>query len=936
MGALTIVVGAAVSIKIAYDKHWFRVLSLPLRCAICAAFGLAMLGLGEVALRKISRAASVGLFGAGLGTLYVTTLVSFRLEVLGSAGLTLALLAVVACIGIAVAVRAALLSIGVISIIAGYAAPLLVPDAGAFRAALPSYLTMMLLIGLALSAWRPRPFRTLRIVTFGAHAILATFWILSVGSSGGILELTFMSGWWMMVTGEVVYAAIRRQSSRGNPIISLLATAWFALFGCVLLNTTTALPFGMAGGFAAGVGVVAGAIAMQFGPGLDALRRLPQNAMEKLAASLWVQAGCLIVVAAALQFSDYGTTIAWLAIGLAAIEVGRRIPSIATERFGLVVGTLGMLRLLSIDLFQGIGVTALTVGSISISQWGLLALGGMAVLHLAAWRLRPTGAWARRYTPMALLIISAALWLLATQVELYDHGLLATAAWLGGAAVMVVIGAMVIRLPYLQIGACMTALAVLRLLSVDLFLVAPATAFALGSISISQWGLLALSGIAVLHFAAWMLRRTGEFPITQAPSVLVVLSAILWLRATHVDLDGLLITVAWLLGAVVLVALGAVVRKLPYRHVGGALIACTALRWVGVDMLATRAQSFEEWIAATPVLNTGVLVGLLIIASGGLLLWADRRANRERHITNSELMLPVLYGMGLLLMILVSFEVDRAVAIYEHAQGEALRERWAPGQLLSLWLTLLWGLTGVATAVLGASQRRSMVFSVGAWAAALCSGVWLAWDTLYYRFAAPIGHASVVFNLQFFVGLMLAISLALGVRLMGYRRAGTRLVNSVDPNGDFINVALALVAIIGLWLGSLEIDRLFNPDTSRMVNAAMARQTGLSIYWGLFGIALVTIGFLWRVAESRYAGLALLAITLLKVVVVDMGDVESIYRVMSLVGVGLLLVLTSIGYAKMSSRLLGTGGPDTTADQGSSESRRSTGAAQLAQLDLEK
>ncbi len=918
VGAMAVVVGIALFMKWAYDEGWLRVVSVAMRCAMSAVFGMALLGAGEVALRKVGRAASVGLFGAGLGTLYVTTLVSFRLEVLGSAGLTLLLLGVVAGIGVGVAVRAALLSIGIVSIIAGYAAPLLVPDSGAFRAAMPAYLTMLLLIGLALSAWRPRPFRTLRLVTCSMHAILAAMWVLDVGASGGILELTFMSGWWMMVTGEVVYAAIRRQSSLGNPIISMLATAWFALFGCVLLNTTTALPVGMAGGFAAGVGVLAGAIAMQFGPGLDTLRRRPQNAMEKLAESLWVQAGCLIVIAAALHFSDYGTTIAWLVIGLAAIEIGRRLPSVATDWFGLVVGALGLLRLLSIDLFRGAGITALTLGTISISQWGLLALGGIGVLHVAAWRLRQTGTWARRYTPMTLLILSAALWLLATQVELYDHGLLATAAWLGGAAVLVAVGARVIRLPYLQIGACMTVLTVVRLLSADRFLAAPTTAFTLGSISISQWGLLALSGIAVLHFAAWMLRRSGEFPVTQAPSVLVILSAALWLLATQLDLHGLVITVAWLLGAVVLVALGAGVRRLPYRHVGGAMIACAAVRWVGVDMLTARAQSLADWIAVTPLLNTGALVGLLILASGGLLLWVDQRVHREREVANNELVLPVLSSMGLLLMILVSFEVDRAVAIYEHAQGEALRVRWAPGQLLSLWLTLLWGLTGAATAVLGASQRRPIMFSAGAWGAALCSAVWLTWDTLYYRFAAPIGHASVVFNLQFFVGLMLAVSLGVGVRLMGYRRTGRRLVNLVDPNGDFVNVALALVALMGLWLGSLEIDRFFNPETSSMVNAAMARQTGLSIYWGLYGIALVAIGFAWRMAESRYAGLTLLAVTLLKVVVVDMGDVQYIYRVMSFIGVGLLFVLTSIGYAKMSPRLLADDRPDSTADDGAS------------------
>ncbi len=916
VGALAVVVSIALLMKIAYDEGWFRVVSIPMRCAISAVFGLAMLGAGEVALRKIGRAASVGLFGAGLGTLYVTTLVSFRLEVLGSAGLTLLLLGVVAVIGIAVAVRAGLLSIGVISIIAGYAAPVLVPDAGAFRAALPSYLTMLLLVGLALSAWQPRPFRTLRLVTFGAHALLATLWVINVGPAGGILELTFMAGWWMMITGEVLYAAIRRQSSLGNAIISLLTTAWFALFGCVLLNTTTALPVGLTGGFAAGVGVLAGAIALQFGPGLDTLRRAPQNAIEKLAVSLWVQAGCLLVIAAALQFSDYGTTIAWLILGMAAIEVGRHIRSVATDRFGLVVVALGLLRLLSIDLFRGVGITAISLGSVSISQWGVLALGAVAVLHLAAWRLRQTDSSLRRWTPGVLVILSVLLWLLATLIEFNEHDLLDSAAWLGGAAALVLAGAVVRRLPYLQVGAGMVALTALRLMAVDLINVAPVTAVAVGSLSISQWGVLALSCIAGLHIAAWLLRATDSFARAQAATVLVVMSAVLWLLATQVDLrtNGVLVTVAWLGGATTLVALGAVVQRLPYLQVGAALIACTALRWVGVDMLGVRSQSLADWVAVMPLLNTSALVGLLVIASGWLFLWADRYSKRRLGIRDRESTLPVLYGMGLMLMILLSFEIDRAVAIYEQSQGETLRERWAPGQLLSLWLTLLWGMTGLFTAMFGAWQRKQLLFAVGTWVAALCAGAWLTWDTLLYRVTSSVGGASVVFNLQFFVGLMLAVGLGASVRLIGYRRAGTKYLFALDPEGHFARVALTLVACIGLWLGSLEVDRLFNPDFSSLTNAAMARQTGLSIYWGLYGIALVGIGFVWRLAPSRYAGLALLAITLLKVVVIDMSDVQYIYRVASFMGVGLLFVLTSIGYAKMSPQLLAAEHDGTRSD----------------------
>lgn len=913
IGALVMVVACALFIKVAYDAGWFAAVSIPMRCAISALFGAILLGCGEFALRKIGRAASVGLFGAGLGTLYVTTLVAFRLEVLGSAGLTLVLLAIVAAIGIGVALRAQMLSIGVLAIIAGYAAPLLVPGAGEFRAALPGYLTMMLLIGLGLSALRPRPFRPLRVVTVAGHGALATLWLFNAGWTGAILELSFITGWWMMITGEAVWAAIRRQSSLGNPIISLLTTAWYAIFGCVLLTTTTTLPAGLTGAFAAGLGVLSAAIAMQFGPGIETLRRRPEIAIEKLAASLWVQAGSLLIVAAALQFRDYGMTIAWLVMAVAAIEVGRHIRSVALDRFGLIVGALSVLRLMSIDLFRGAGVSALNVGSISISQWGLLVLGALAALHLAAWRLRVTEKPVRRWTPGALVVLSAALWVVATQIEYFDQSRVAAAAWLLGAAVFIAAGAGVIRLPYLSTGVCLSLLTVLRLTAVDLLNSGSGdSAFSVGSFAVSQWTVLALFSMVVLNFAAWLVQRRGTALPFAAPTVLISVAAAMWFMATQLDLRdyGVLVTTAWLAGAVATLGAGAAVTRLPYLEVGGVMVACAALHWLGVDLIGRRSESLDEWIAVWPVLNATAGVGVLIMAAGGLLVWIDRRRpGGSRGIAE-----PVVYAIGLTLMILLSFEIDRAVAIYEHGQGEALRERWAPGQLLALWLTLLWGLTGVFTAVFGARSRRPSIMWTGAWAAALCCGAWLAVDTLYFRFAAGAGRASVIFNLQFFTGLLLAASLGVGVRLMGYRRGGGRFSNSIDARGDFLNVALALIAIIGLWLGSLEIDRFFNPDTSALANAAMARQTGLSIYWGVYGIALVVIGFVWRIAESRYAGLALLAITLVKVVVVDMSDVQYIYRVASFMSIGLLFVLTSVAYAKMAPRLLAGAGGEANAD----------------------
>jgi uncharacterized membrane protein len=115
--------------------------------------------------------------------------------------------------------------------------------------------------------------------------------------------------------------------------------------------------------------------------------------------------------------------------------------------------------------------------------------------------------------------------------------------------------------------------------------------------------------------------------------------------------------------------------------------------------------------------------------------------------------------------------------------------------------------------------------------------------------------------------------------------------------------AWALVGTIGLWLGSFELDRLFAGDW-------MAVQAALSVYWAIYGVGLVIIGFARRAAAARYAGLTLLTITVGKVLLIDLSTVGQAWRVASFLISGLLLVGTSLLYTRLSPRLLGADGTD--------------------------
>ena len=78
-----------------------------------------------------------------------------------------------------------------------------------------------------------------------------------------------------MVQFEVVVAAMRRQSTYGNIVASLLSTAWLVTVGCwVLADVAAARIVRLAGHLCTvAVGVVAAAVAAQFGPPFAMLAR---------------------------------------------------------------------------------------------------------------------------------------------------------------------------------------------------------------------------------------------------------------------------------------------------------------------------------------------------------------------------------------------------------------------------------------------------------------------------------------------------------------------------------------------------------------------------------------------------------------------------------------------------------------------------------------
>jgi hypothetical protein len=84
-----------------------------------------------------------------------------------------------------------------------------------------------------------------------------------------------------------------------------------------------------------------------------------------------------------------------------------------------------------------------------------------------------------------------------------------------------------------------------------------------------------------------------------------------------------------------------------------------------------------------------------------------------------------------------------------------------------------------------------------------------------------------------------------------------------------------------------------------------ARDMTYSIAWGLFSLALLGIGIWKKQGPLRYAAVALLAVTLIKLFLYDLATIGSIYRIGALVGVALIAFITSFLYQRFFDRTRG-------------------------------
>ncbi len=129
----------------------------------------------------------------------------------------------------------------------------------------------------------------------------------------------------------------------------------------------------------------------------------------------------------------------------------------------------------------------------------------------------------------------------------------------------------------------------------------------------------------------------------------------------------------------------------------------------------------------------------------------------------------------------------------------------------------------------------------------------------------------------------------------------------------------ALGVVLTFILLNIQIADYFTEPGSTVLtfefSGNFARDMSYSIAWGLFALSLLMVGILKSIRAARYASMALLGITMLKLFFHDLAKLDALYRVGALVSLAMVTLAASFLYQKFNQTQAGAHEAETDTSQ---------------------
>jgi uncharacterized membrane protein len=870
-------------LKYAYDQDWLgHYVTPPMRVGGIAIAAVLMVIGGLRLLRQGMTALGHGLAGGGIAVAYLAVYGGFSPAVmlvpepLFPGKIAFVLMAVITACGMTLAVRANALALAACAVLGGFATPILIDTGGGSRDALFAYV-LLLDLGVLGAAWFRR-WRTLDVLAFAGTVVLYVGWHHSREMAGAAP--------WGMIT-------------------------WLSVFHLIFLL----LPFAYH------------------------WRTRTSVTIERFALAVGNLAFTLAYAAILLRV-EHQTVLALICLGLAGIYavIGALTRARISDDHKVVHGFLALgAMLLTLGLFYLLPVEAVA------TAWAaeavvLLALGyryahqptrfiahvvlACAVIRLLATRLPPDdlsanfifNSWLLAFLVPPLGLFAVAIVHRWFGVSVQDRCWQVGCWWLAGLATLLVGSGEIIRhaVGHPQAWILLPSPSLHGLWWTVGGMVYLASAWRWRSPTTAFLALFPVIIAVVMSFSAYALTWSGGSPVVNPRCMFALCTLaglVAWLRVMSRSTDRLgdtanlrtVLLVVTQLGTILLATLETIAwfnRPLAEAAATSSLDTHLALTvvWAVLALAGVVAAlaSKRQIIAHVSVLP------LIAAVAGGFLLYA-RDSHAMTLVANGRF-LAVVFAIVVVGCQRLVFQQNQWLATLTQALATAALTcelaTWSHdyfhGDLAAaygIWaVTLVWAGSAVIAAL-----RWQRGAPANAW--------WLA------AFLAIFASLSAMTDYSFtwdtwlpFLNLRIAApATAVAALIMVGRAARKRSLPDSDGNSTGM---WWYATIVGFIACTWEAPSHYLHSIPDHELASRVATFSVTVVWVVLAVGALTVGFRWRHRLVRYLALGLFALTAAKLVVVDMSGVQQIYRIISFMLVGVVLIGASYAYHRLERRFL--------------------------------
>ena len=216
-----------------------------------------------------------------------------------------------------------------------------------------------------------------------------------------------------------------------------------------------------------------------------------------------------------------------------------------------------------------------------------------------------------------------------------------------------------------------------------------------------------------------------------------------------------------------------------------------------------------------------------------------------------------------------------------------------PIQLKQNWITIGWAVEAVILTWVGFHLSDSKLRL-----AAFCVACLVAIRLLFYDQSVFLSNKRAF---SFAVGILAILAMA-----YLYNRHRDKLVGQ-----EAIRITgLVLAAnFLLIFFFTTEIGRYFRSEYERAANHQLQReisnqeQLSVSALWAVYSIILSILGIIKRYQPIRLFAIVLFGLTIFKVFLLDLSNLERIYRIVSFIGLGVILLVVSFIYQKHRNQI---------------------------------